>query len=165
MHNTTPKWQWLGINPIYHCKTFRIKNKSWNRRFRWFFKRCQTSPTRISSAEQKALSYLWVPPAAEQLIKNASKKQFSHAASQVLFKQTKSQTAQARQGTRQHKHLRTSQALCRTTGTQLWAGLATRIQRASHLPTNPSFLDLGESCGELKWLALGAKHKLLNREK
>jgi len=72
-----------------------------------------SSLTRISSTAQKTLSYLWVPPTVEKLIKNASKKQDFHAASQVLLKQTESQTTKKLQGTRHHRHPRISKDLWR----------------------------------------------------
>lgn len=51
------------------------------------------------------LNYLWVLLTVEELIKNASRKKFSHATSQVLFKQTKRQTTKKLERTRQHTHL------------------------------------------------------------
>lgn len=121
--------------------------KSWNVVKYWFL-------TSISSIEKKMLNYLWVLPAVEELIKNASKKKFSHATSQVLFKQTKRQTTKKPQGARQHRHLRTCQALCWRAIPQPWKPRLDSAHNIKSFPLpHPKSLipQSGKCCWELKW--------------
>lgn len=81
-------------------------------------------------------------------------RKFSHATNQVLFKQTKRQTTKKLQGTRQHIHLRISQALCWRAIPQPWKPRLDSAKNTKSFPLpHPESLipQSGKCCWELKW--------------
>lgn len=105
----------------------------------------------------------WTTSGPYQLQKSSLKmhprKKSSHATSQVLFKQTKRQTTKKVQGTRQHMHLRISQAFCWRAIPQPWKPRLDSAQNIKSFPLpQPKSLipQSGKCCWELTWRTYSA---------